>query len=233
MQDTLCVSIFGNNERELYENILLASTETNFVEIRLDYLSDLTIELLDHISRDFPTMKCIMTCRMEQFGGHFQNDITIWSVLIERCIELNFHYIDIDYGLIQNNLLVDNLKRLRTNCSSVTEFIFSYHNFNTTPNVVDLKKIRDEMLISGADIQKIATTVSSQVDLRTLAKYISNKSPCEKYVVVGMGNNPYSRMSRIMSIYLGCEWNFFSLGDKTTATGQIDILSAKKLLELL
>jgi 3-dehydroquinate dehydratase type I len=232
MQDILCVSIFGNNERELYENILLASTETNFVEIRIDYLSEPTVVVLDHIFRDFPTLKCIMTCRMEQFGGHFQNDSTKWSVLIERCIELNFHYIDIDYGLSQNNLLVDNLKRLRTSCNSITEFIFSYHNFNNTPDVIDLKQIGDEMR-SGADIQKIATTVSSDVDLRTLAKYISDKSSDEKYVVVGMGNNKYSRMSRIMSIYLGCEWNFFSLGDKTTATGQIDILSAKKLLELL
>lgn len=229
----MCISVFGKTEKELYKNISKAAKESHLIEVRLDYLVNPSITTLEYISSHFSSIKFIITCRMKEFGGHFQDDVELWSELMERSIELSFNYIDIDFGLIQDINPIENLKKIKLDSSSTTQLIFSYHNFTQTPDYLDLELISNQMAVSGADIQKFATTVSFQEDLKKLAIHLSYKVSSDKYVVVGMGDNQFARQSRIITLLLGSEWGFFCLKDNTTAPGQIDIQTAKQLFELL
>lgn len=107
--------------------------------------------------------------------------------------------------------------------------IISYHNFQTTPSVARLRDLAREARMAGADIVKIATTVSSPADLATLLSF-QHTEKNQPLSLMGMG--PYGKISRLLFAQAGSVLNYGFL-DKAQVSGQWPALLLKQRIREL
>lgn len=78
-----------------------------------------------------------------------------------------------------------------------SQSIISYHNYECTPSIKELQEMIKEMQDDNPDIIKIATTINSYADLRTLDE-LQNEIPSDqKRVILGMGMKAH--LNRMLS----------------------------------
>ncbi|MGC8825130.1 MAG: type I 3-dehydroquinate dehydratase [Bacteroidales bacterium] len=109
------------------------------------------------------------------------------------------------------------------------DVIISYHNFDYTPTLEQLKIIINQCFDMGANVAKIACMVREPSDnARLLALY----QPGKRIVALGMGE--HGKISRIAAPFLGAEFTFASANDEfSTAPGQISYYKLNTIIELL
>ncbi|MCX7987627.1 MAG: type I 3-dehydroquinate dehydratase [Bacteroidales bacterium] len=109
------------------------------------------------------------------------------------------------------------------------DVIISYHNFDYTPTLEQLKIIVNQCFDMGANVAKVACMVREPSDnARLLALYHNGK----RIVALGMGE--LGKISRIAAPFLGAEFTFASANDEfSTAPGQISYHKLNTIIELL
>ncbi|MEJ5264033.1 MAG: type I 3-dehydroquinate dehydratase [Bacteroidales bacterium] len=109
------------------------------------------------------------------------------------------------------------------------DVIISYHNFEHTPTLEQLKIVINQCFDMGANVAKVACMVNEPSDnARLLALYQSGK----RIVALGMGE--LGKISRIAAPFLGAEFTFASANDEfSTAPGQISYYKLNTIIELL
>ena len=126
----ICSVVTGKGLEEFLDNLHKVQEVSNVVELRVDYIKDLSIEHLDIIKKH--TIKeNIFTCRSIKEGGKFAGNKEELKSIIYKANELQFNHIDIEISMLEN-INFDN-----KNC----KIIGSYHNFNNTPNYDELLNI--------------------------------------------------------------------------------------------
>jgi 3-dehydroquinate dehydratase I len=103
--------------------------------------------------------------------------------------------------------------------------IVSFHDFEATPSLAKLRRIRARARGVGADIVKIATKIETPAEVARLLVLLEEAS--EPLAVMGMGS--LGRASRLLFAKAGSALNYGWL-DKPQVPGQ---WSAKEFLELL
>jgi 3-dehydroquinate dehydratase-1 len=81
------------------------------------------------------------------------------------------------------------------------------------------------------DILKLATMVHSDEDNKTLIKLLLNKHAGEQIIVIGMGEKAI--YTRSFNPLLGSFLTFASVGESSSAPGQLDIKTLKTIYSLL
>lgn len=111
---------------------------------------------------------------------------------------------------------------------SLCEVIMSYHNYEATPSVPELRQIVDHCFEAGATVAKIATTVTSMEDnasLLSMYAYFNEKwkqkqdqqtGKEKKVIILGMGE--LGKITRIAAIRLGSLLTFVAEGDSSPAS---------------
>ena len=222
----VCVAVVGKTLQELVKNLRVAQTKSDFVEIRVDYLKDVSREavrvLADNVWKD-----CIFTCRAISDGGNFSGTSEEQREILKYAMSLNkFTYFDVDLSKM------DVWKNELNDKEKFYKIIVSYHDFKKCLSFKKSTQIFDEMFRNGANIAKIACKISSFQDvcvmLKVLEKYKNEKKDiifapmCESGVV------------RLLAGKYGSWTNFVCLkNNKKTAKGQICIDDYKKLVDLL
>lgn len=114
----------------------------------------------------------------------------------------------IDYDISAKNKIVP----------SGAKLIISYHNFDYTPSVKELKKISEKMQKQGADIGKIITTaLKTEDNLVPLQLLAESQMPLISFCMGEKG-----RLSRIMAPKFGSLISYVPPNkDFVTADGQI------------
>jgi len=113
--------------------------------------------------------------------------------------------------------------------NSKTELILSYHNFDITPSVAEMKVITDQCVNMGADVVKIATMVNEYQDAAGLLSLY--REPGRK-VIVGMGEK--GKIVRIASVFLGSEFTFAAPHKGgLTAPGQLSVDEMEQIITLI
>ncbi|MEI7579428.1 MAG: type I 3-dehydroquinate dehydratase [bacterium] len=208
-QIRICTVVTGSTLREFLINLKYATESSDLVELRVDYLENLTKADLKIIKQQLDT-KAILTCRHQSQGGKFNGSPKLQNEMLQEANDLGFEFLDIDLQ-IAAKILIKNKK---------SQLIISYHNFLETPSTVELQEILEQMSELRADVKKLAVQINSHLDLQNVYRILLNKAKTEKIIVIGMGE--MGKISRITAPLLGSYLTFGSLNaGLASAPGQM------------
>ena len=198
----ICLSL---NEKT-YEDCLSVVKKSEFSEIRLDLIPELT----DEQYKVLFSYNTIATCR--PVDG-VSEDRRIEKLI--RAINSGADYVDIEIEAHEDTrfYLIETARK--NNC----KVIISYHNYKETPSEEELKGLVAISFKEGADIAKIATMVNKKSDnARLLSLYDSDKE------IVSIGMGAMGKISRMAAVMLGAPFTFAAKSrENVTAPGQFTV----------
>jgi 3-dehydroquinate dehydratase/shikimate dehydrogenase len=152
----VAVTVTADTARQMQTRVAeAAKTGADVVELRLDYLRDLT----EHDVRDLVAGRpcpVIVTVRAAWEGGRFGGKEADRLGLLKTAAQAGAEYIDLEYVTWRDSR--DSCKHLLQACRKngrATQLILSQHDFKRTPG--DLEALLAELAASDADIIKLAT----------------------------------------------------------------------------
>ncbi|MHA1754863.1 MAG: type I 3-dehydroquinate dehydratase [Candidatus Odinarchaeia archaeon] len=219
----ICVSVIRKTVTDCLEVINRLNDESvDLIELRLDYLSpfpDYT-QLKNLFTIKKPK---IITIRSKKEGGKLNLPESERIKIIDKVLKEKIEYIDLEYSL--KNVK----KRIIAAQDNNVKIILSYHDFNQTPSLNELKNKFQKMKQLKPDIIKIATYVNSTKDVFTLLNLLDYGVESNSNVtIIGMGEK--GKVTRILNPLLGSKIIYCSLPSEPAAPGQLDY---KKTLEIL
>ena len=215
----ICLPVVETTAEKAIQAMARAKRLADLVELRVDYLKNPGLELLLK-RREMP---CIVTNRRREEGGRYSGDEENRLAVLRRAIDLGSDFVDLElesarsawHGLVGNH--------------GKTRLILSYHDFEKTPPVKELRSLCRRMIRYGADVVKIVTFVRSWEDnLKVLSLLPYALERKQKIVALGMGAK--GKMTRIFAPLMGAEWTYAPLTrNRASAPGQ---LTARELKEI-
>ena len=218
MSARICVSIPPKTIDEAFELIKKAEElHPDLIEIRLDKLKNYA-KLADIPKHS--KIPLIATNKSMKNHGYFSGtEIERQKILLDSA-KYGFDYVDIDMFVLNKTDLINNLKKIGT------KVIISFHDFEKTPPILELKKILKIQLGLGADICKIITSAKTFDDNLIILNFVSEASKKSNIVCFAMGE--HGKISRLLSPFFGGVFTFASLTEKRkTAKGQLTIQEMK------
>lgn len=203
----LAAVITAKTSREISKDIKKADN-ADLIELRTDYIKNPDYKKLEKIIK-----KCkkplIITCRKKNGAGFYGSGRIFLA-----------DYIDIECSA-GNIPIINKIKTYISDGKINTKLIVSYHNFKGTPD--NIKEIYHKIKILNPDIIKIATNANSIADNFKIFDLIklANKEG-KKLTAFCMG--PYGQFSRVLSVIIGSQITYASLGiGKESAGGQLTL----------
>jgi len=126
-----------------------------------------------------------LTPRIRGFKSPLPILLSLRGALISRFSKINFEYLDLEL----NETIPVGLKRS-------VKIIRSFHDYKKTPTLAELKSIEKKLRALNPWAVKIAVTIRSYADLRTLEKFHDSVRG-KRSVVLGMG--PKAHVNRMLS----------------------------------
>ncbi|MEM2896526.1 MAG: type I 3-dehydroquinate dehydratase [Candidatus Bathyarchaeia archaeon] len=224
MNAKICVSLFARDILEVLS--LIEKTEklkTDLIEIRLDELEE--IDRLSDIV-NWTKTPLIATVRASKEGGKFKGTEEKRKEILLNAARAGFEYIDIELSMPSLQGMINELKKYNT------KIIISFHDFEKTPGIKELKNVLKQEIDNGADVCKIITMAKKLEDNLTVLNFLNEESKRVKLVSFAMGE--YGKISRVLSPFFGSYFTFVSLEKgKETALGQLSVYELKSLYEIL
>ncbi|MCP4399167.1 MAG: type I 3-dehydroquinate dehydratase [bacterium] len=199
-----------------FEESLKAVDSLELAEVRLDLLDLSEEEVSTIFSAD---CRLIATCR----PGKYSEDVR--KKLLLLAIEAGTSYVDIEVEA-EDHVKQELIQAARAKGCQV---IISYHNFEKTPERVELEHVIRWCSELKPDLIKLACMVTSPRDNARLLGLLDSDTPM---LIVGMGEQ--GKLSRLISPLLGSFCTFASFAaDKATAPGQMFKEELEELLQRL
>lgn len=193
----------------------------DFFEIRVDSLAGMQEKLL----RQLPGLKLplIITVRHPLEGGAHALSAAKRRECYGRFLP---HAALLDIELRSVKSMADVISSAQKGKVSI---ILSYHNFQKTPSLKQLRHLAAAARRAGADVFKVAVTVSTPQDLAVLLEFQqSQKMPLS---LMGMGR--YGKVSRLLFAQAGSVLNYGFLGSAQVAGQWPAVLLKKRIAELV
>lgn len=196
----------------------------DLIEVRLDY-ADLgfseIIELLDNIVK-----KCskplIATNRQKKQGGkcNLSEEERIKTLI--SAAEAGFTYVDVELTTQGLEKIIGEIK------AKGAKAIVSFHDFNNTPSIEEMKRIVEAQINAGADLCKLVTMAKNISDSVKSLLFTHEMSKKTRIVCFAMGE--YGLLSRVFSPLFGAFFTYTSLEEGLeTAPGQISIHELREI----
>lgn len=222
-QPRICVSIIGTSPSKAQKNVRQASKIADLIELRMDYLKSPPIPaFLNNRTKPF-----IITNRRKEEGGQYKGDDKKRLEVLEEAILLGVDYVDVEVRS-KRSLLHHLISQKRE-----TRIILSYHDFQKTPSIKELRSLFGQMIQWEADIIKIVTMAQSWEDnLNILSLIPYSRHRNQGILAFCMGAK--GKISRILSPLMGGAWTYASLNrGKVSAPGQLTVHEMKEIWERL
>ncbi len=219
----ICIPIAEKTMKDAIKAVKEANRFADLIELRMDYLREPGLATLLK-GRQTPF---IVTNRRKEEGGKSRVNERRRVGILEEAVDLGAEFVDVEIGTersLLQNLIVHKKE---------TKFILSFHDFQRTPSLKELKRLCDRMARLGADIMKIVTFGRSWEDnllILSLIPYARKRR--QEIVTFCMGEK--GKMSRIFAPLMGAVWTYAALNkNRTSAPGQLTIQELKKNWEKL
>jgi len=217
----ICTPVIGKTLNEILKNLDKVQEITEMVELRVDYINNLTEKDLK-IIREQTIKESIFTCRKRSEGGLYQGDERSRIKIIRQACGLGFDYVDIE---------LSSIKYFDLPLDEKSKIILSFHNFKKTPTVTELQIIRNRMRFCRPDIMKLATMVKKEEDIKVLLRLLLEKEKDEKMIVLGIGEK--GKITRILGPIMGNYLTYAATDYGQSTQGQIDVFDLKKIYKFL
>lgn len=202
---------------ENLEQVLHTAKEqkVDIVELRVDQLSDISIDYLKDISKFIKSMGfyLLLTVRSVLEGGGREipdeERLEIFNSLVEFA-----DILDVEYTSKGIREMVVELAKSNGKLS-----LISYHDFEKTPSEEFIQNYIDTAKSLGGDIVKFAFKVNSLKDVADIL-CITNKNRDKNVVAIAMGE--MGKVSRVAGFVFGSLITYTYIGD-AFAPGQIEV----------
>lgn len=230
----ICVPLMVSKTKKLIELCeRLVFYTPDCVEWRLDYMTDLSDETLNHslieMKRILPVGTAILaTYRTKQEGGEGEALPKEYQKLCERLITSGgIHLIDIEFS--QGDDCVAHLIDLAKEYNVIS--VLSYHNFSKTPDTETLDYLLSRMIAKDSDVVKIATMGEKATDYPRFYEVIKKWAEEYKSVLfIALVMGVLGQLSRLEGEKFGSVMTFARLGDGS-APGQYTIEEVRNYLD--
>jgi 3-dehydroquinate dehydratase type I len=217
----LCIPIVETTVEKALIAIEEANQWADLIELRVDYLKDVKLSpLFKNRQKPF-----IVTNRRREEGGKYRGEERKRLSILQEAIGLRADYIDVELATERSSVqsLIRNKKE--------TQLVLSFHDFQGTPSLKELRILFGRMIRLGADVIKIVPFAKSWEDNLSILSLIPfAKEKKQKIVAFCMGEK--GKISRIVSPFLGAAWTY-ALLDKSMASapGQLTVRGLKDIWE--
>ena len=219
----VCIPIIETDPMKALRAVEKANRLADLIELRVDYLREQNLELLLN-KRKKPF---IVTNRRKEEGGRYTGDEKRRLDVLKEAIDLGAEYIDVEIEtekpLLQELIL--NRKR--------TQIVLSFHDFEGTPSLKELKSFIDRTTQVGANIVKIVTFAriwEDNLEVLSLIPYAKEKK--QRIVAFCMGEK--GKVSRVFAPFMGAAWAYASLDKRrASAPGQLTVFELREIWERL
>ena len=203
----LCVTVTGATMAELREQ-RDAVQDADLVELRLDTVSDPSAAGA-LAGRRLPV---IVTCRPQWEGGSFKGSEDERKTILADALSLGAEYVDVEWRAHFDDLIAQ---------AGGRRIVLSTHDYHGVP--IDLTARVHAMRSTGAEVIKIAATLTALSDAIPLLDLGAQSSRQQGMILIGMG--PYGLVTRILAGRFGSVWAYAG------AQREIGQVSAAVLLE--
>ena len=217
----LCIPIVETTVGKALIAIKEANRWADLIELRLDYLKEVKLSpIFENRQKPF-----IVTNRRREEGGKYRGEERKRLSVLQEAIGLGADYIDVELAAERSSVqsLIRNKKE--------TQVILSFHDFQETPSLKELRRLFGQMIRLGADVIKIVPFARSWEDNLSILSLIPfAKEKKQKIVAFCMGEK--GKISRIISPFLGAAWTYASLNKSmASAPGQLTVRELKDIWE--
>jgi len=222
----ICVPLVGEGIPAIIAEMKAAfALPADLLEWRMDYFFDDPKAALPHICEEKGGYPLIATLRTAHDGGRAQLSYQAYGELLSEMLDLSYmEAIDIELSAGEN-IIKPLVKKAKDNQVAV---ILSKHDFEKTPEKMEMVKTLMKMAELGADLPKIAVMPQSRRDVLTLLEAsLEADVLCGPVVAVSMGE--LGKISRVGGSYFGSAMTF-AAGAAASAPGQ---LSAEDIAAIL
>jgi 3-dehydroquinate dehydratase/shikimate dehydrogenase len=178
--------------------------DADLVELRLDSVSDPDVAGA-LAGRRRPA---IVTCRPKWEGGRFAGSEEERRKILAEALSLGAEYVDVEWRAHFDDLIAQ---------AGGRRIVLSTHDYHGIP--IDLTARAHAMRTTGAEVIKIAATLTSLSDCIPLLDLGAQSSRQNAIVVIGMG--PYGHATRILAGRFGSAWTYAG------SIGEIGQISAR------
>ena len=207
----------------------------DLVEWRIDSYENVedvddSLGVLKALREKIGNIPLIFTCRIDVEGGFKQISADIRLKLMQAAIGCGL--LDLaDVEMCNETAFIENIKDVAKR--NGTRLIFSYHNFDQTPDeafIFDKLVQAQEM---GADIAKVAVMPKDYKDvLVLLSATLKARTEYLRIPIITMSMGPEGGVTRLAGGLFGSDLTF-AIGKESSAPGQIPIGELRQAMTVL
>ncbi|MDD4875677.1 MAG: type I 3-dehydroquinate dehydratase [Dehalococcoidales bacterium] len=216
MRKPIICAVITNSDLKAVEK---TNPFVDLFEVRIDLVGEGWQKLVKQLEK--PWIGCN---RMADDGGKWQGDEASRVEKLLEAAELGADTIDIELKTENLNYAVELIK-------GKAECLLSFHDWEKTPPLREMREIVHKQLAAGADACKIVTTAHSLEDNRKTLQLIS-EFPEVKMISFAMGQ--LGILSRVLCPLVGGDFTYASVEiGKESAPGQITVKELRKIYDIL
>ncbi len=229
----ICVPVVETTTEKIIQQIQELQN-CDLIELRIDFYENIhdlkqVHELLLQV-RQQTNLPLLLTYRSLKEGGHIQlSDQEYLSLVQTACQSGCIDIVDIE--LESGNMLVYQLVEIAH--QNHVKVLMSYHDFEKTPTVMEMKERLEKMEIMGARVLgEIAVMPFSYKDVIQLLNTTMEMSQRLTRPLVTMSMGKIGKITRIVGELVGSSITFASVG-QSSAPGQLTLEDMQTLLEVI
>ena len=211
----ICAVIVNDDLKTIKE----AESSVDLFEVRIDLIDEGWQQLPRQLNK--PWIACNRTVSE---GGQCRENEALRIEPLLQATELGAGTIDIE-------LNTKNLENIVKIIKKTAECLLSFHDFERTPSLNEMKGIVREQLKAGADICKVVTTAQKSEDNLSVLQLIQ-EFPNIKIVAFAM--RPLGFMSRILCPLVGGEFTYAAIEKgEESAQGQMTVSEMRRIYKMI
>jgi 3-dehydroquinate dehydratase-1 len=232
----ICMPLVAKEKSEVMQQAEeLKQFNPDLVEWRIDSYENVedvddSLEVLVSLREELGNIPLIFTCRIDAEGGFKQISVDKRLRLIQAAIGSgNLDLVDVE--MCNQTAFIENIKD--TAERNETRLIFSYHNFDQTPDETFIFNKLVQAQETGADIAKVAVMPKNYKDVLILLNAtLKARTEHLEIPIISMSMGPEGGVTRIAGGLFGSDLTF-AAGKESSAPGQISIGDLRKAMAVL
>ncbi len=232
----IAVTIAPENEisQTFLNELVKYQTSIDIIELRVDQWAtprvDDVANVIDNLYELNLNKKILVTYRTQSQGGKGDLSFDAYIKLLERIIEIDHvDMIDVEFEINRQSQYIVNL--IDQAHKNDVEVILSYHDFQKTPPLAQLKHLYFKMHQMNPDYLKVAVMPYSKEDVLNLLSALSTTVDTVPQQVIGIAMSKLGIISRTAQGIFGGAVSYGCL-DNPKAPGQIQVENLRAQLKL-
>lgn len=232
----ICMPLVAETKADLLSQAIdLTALAPDLLEWRVDGYGKVedvgdSLQALTELRAAIGEIPLIITCRIDAEGGFKKIDQQVRLELITETIRTGAADI-IDVEMCNERPFTDGV--IEASRSHDARLIFSYHNFDKTPDEAFIHEKLVEAKDLGADIAKVAVMPGNYEDVLTLlSATLKARTEGLGIPIVTMAMGPEGAVTRLAGGLFGSDITF-AIGKQSSAPGQIPIGALRKAMNVL